>query len=207
MILVLEDKLGITPGYQGHWASILAAAGMSEANFRRISVWRSPVVKTHMLLRKVGNRKSPGFNPDATPVIYRWLESMCTQFGAEAIICMDVAMLGVVEQDWSIATIDNLRGGVYRFKGIPFVVTPPITAINSQKKVKDIRALNDGAESKAEWDDEEHEDEEFFFEPYTIPYGRWIIQADIKKLGRVLITDRQKADHVARKNSLSIQQT
>lgn len=185
MILVLEDKLGITPGYLGHWETIVGAAGFNTSHFRRISIWRSPVARHYRLLMKVGNRKSPGFVRESVPAQYRWLESMCQQFGATGILCMDVAMLGVVEQDWSIATIDLLRGGVYRFKGLPFVVTVPISAINTQKKVKDIRALNDGAESKAEWEDEEHEEGEFFFEPYTIPYGRWVLGADLKKLGRL----------------------
>ncbi len=189
-VLVLEDKLGITSGYQHIWDGLLEEAYLSGQNMRRVSIWRSPLASKITLLTRKGNRKSPGFNPDPMVLGHEaaWLRDMIRQLQPHAILCMDVAMLGMVEPDWDVATIDNLRGGVYRFDSIPFIVTVPISAVHSQKKPKDIRAMNEGYESADEWEEAhgEQEDEEFFFEPYTIPFGRWILVADLRKLARTL---------------------
>ncbi len=188
-ILVLEDKLGITAGYAGIWRSMLYDAGLSDQFVRQVSAWRSSLPAQQLLTRK-GNRKSPGFNPALVSHEAAWLRSVIQQVKPIAILCMDVALLGLVEPEWDVAIIDNLRGGVYVFDSIPFLVTVPISAIHTQKKPKDIRAMNEGFESEAEWNaahGEEMEDEtEFFFEPYTIPYGRWILGADLRKLARII---------------------
>lgn len=193
MILVLEDKLGITDGYMPAWNSMCLAAGLNPEMIRRYSVWKSPVVATNKLLIQKGNRKSPGFNPDeqVQSQLRNWLAHTMARVGARYIICMDVALLGLIESRWDIATIDHLRGGVYRFNGIKLLVTVPISAINTQKKPKDIRAMNDGAESKDEWDEnqEEHEEGEFFLEPYTIPYGKFVLASDLRKLTAIINED------------------
>lgn len=187
-ILLLCDKLGISAGYESAWSSMLMSAGLLSQSIVRASAWHSPVAKAHKLLIQKGNRKSPGFNPDEVvqDLLRSWLTQQVKIHKADFILCMDVAMLGVVESSWQIATIDALRGGTYKFAGIPFLVTLPITAIHSQKKLKDIRAMNEGAESVEEWDEDEHEEGEFFVEPYTIPYGRWVIAADLRKASRLL---------------------
>lgn len=190
-ILVLEDKLGITSGYAGIWSQMLYSAGLSDQSVRQVSIWRSTLARNTVLLTRKGNRKSPGFNPSAVAAEAQWLREQIQVLNPVAILCMDVAMLGLVESEWDIAIIDNLRGGVYAFDGIPFVVTVPISAIHTQKKPKDIRAMNEGYESEADWaaahgGEDMEDEEEFFFEPYTIPYGRWILGADLRKLARVI---------------------
>lgn len=185
-VLVLEDKLGITASYEFHWDRMCQIAGLNATNMRRISLWRSPIAKQHKLLTQRGNRKTPGFNPEITGVIREWLHAHVKSMRPEAIICMDLAVLGVFESAWDIATIDNLRGGVYAFFGIPVVVMPPISAINTSKKPKDIRMMNEGVESKSEWEEEEHDEDEIWIEPYSIPFGRWVLQADLRKLHRIL---------------------
>lgn len=184
-VLVLEDKLGITSGYEYHWSRMCELAGLNSQNMRRISVWRSPL-KNLKLLTVKGNRKSPGFNPEIIPQIREWLLGHCKTMQPEAIVIMDLACLGLVEPAWDIATMDNLRGGVYDFFGYTVIIIPPISAINTGKKPKDIRMMNEGVESKAEWEEEEHDEDEVWMEPYTIPYGRWVVQADLRKLHRIL---------------------
>lgn len=185
-VLVLEDKLGITSSYEYHWDRMCQVAGLNPAHMRRISLWRSPVAKSHQLLTKRGNRKTPGFNPEITGVIREWLHGHVKAMRPEAVLCMDLACLGVFESAWDIATIDNLRGGVYSFFGVPVLILPPISAINTSKKPKDIRMMNEGVESKAEWEEEEHDEDEIWIEPYSIPFGRWVLQADLRKLHRIL---------------------
>lgn len=196
-ILVLEDKLGITAGYLPVWDAILYATGLSGQNMRQVSIWRSSLARHYALLTRKGNRKSPGFNPAIVGMQVEWLREQIRALKPIAILCMDVSMLGVVESEWDIAIIDNLRGGVYSFDSIPFLVTVPISAIHTQKKPKDIRAMNEGYESESDWvaahGGEDMDDEtEFFFEPYTIPYGRWVLGADLRKLARI-VSKRQRA--------------
>ncbi len=187
-IVLFEDKLGITTGYLEHWTDLLQSVGLDPHRVRRVSTWKDPSMSMLTLLTRKGNRKSPGFNPDSQTqeLLTRWVISVCESLHPELILCMDTALLGLVEPSWDIATIDNLRGGVYSFFGIPWLVMTPISAIYTQKKPKDIRFLNDGAEDEDEFEESDHDPEEFFMEPYTIPYGRRILAADLKKATRIL---------------------
>lgn len=182
-ILLLQDKLGITDGYKPIWERMVTGAGLWPSNFRLVSAWKSQLAGKYTLLTRKGNRKAPGPNPEIKDVLERWLDTSIQLQKATMIVCMDPAFLGMVESSWDIATIDNMRGGVYDYKGKPFMVIPPISAINTQKKPKDIRAMNDGAESEDEFNAED--DEDFFVEPYTIPYGERILGADLRKVWRV----------------------
>lgn len=190
-ILLLEDKLGITMGYQGIWDSMTMAAGLNPATIRRWSVWKSPLASQLQLLTRKGNRKSPGFNPEITGKLTHWLREVIRSTKPELIICMDIALLGIFEKSWDIATIDNLRGGVYWFDGVPIVITTPISAVHTQKKPKDIRAMNDGAESKDEFEEQKEDEEDFFVEPYTIPFGARIIAADLRKCQRIMMSKKK----------------
>ncbi|MBX9653701.1 hypothetical protein K2Y11_08800, partial [bacterium] len=210
-IHLFEDKLGISAGYEQEWESMLAGAGFFNAAVYRSPVWRK-FGGSKQLVTMVGNRKTPGFNPD--PAIQRmlkeWFAFEVNRVEPDAIIVQEAALLGLFESRWNISTIDYLRGGIYPFtrndgKVIPVLITVPISAINTQKKTKDIRAMNAGAESKSEWEeqrdfereqsagvgegeseeDSEADVEEYFFEPYTIPYGRWVLGSDLRKLHRI----------------------
>jgi len=182
-ILLIQDKLGITEGYKPTWDRMVTGAGLWPSNFRLISAWRSVLAQKYHLLTRKGNRKAPGPNPEIKDVLEQWLQTSVTLHKATMIVCMDAAFLGLVEPSWDIATIDNMRGGVYDWHGLPFLVVPPISAVNTQKKPKDIRAMNDGAESEDEFTADD--DEDFFVEPYTIPYGERILGADLRKAWRI----------------------
>lgn len=198
-LLILEDKLGITAGYKSTWEALCFKVGLSPSDFQHYSVWRSPLVHEFKLLDKKGNRKSPGFNEDpmAQAAIDNWIRYTIQHTRAEAILCMDFAVLGLIESSWDIATIDRLRGGVYRFASIPFVVTVPISAIHQKKSAKDIRAMNQGREHEDEIEDDDDDDvNHMWMEPYTIPFGRWILNADLKKFVRII--SKERADNAIR---------
>ena len=98
---------------------------------------------------------------------------------------------------------------------LKFLVTVPISAINRSVKMKDIAALNNGISDKDEWDelrgrgmgmspvidedgnldedDDSDEDDEVrsmeWYNPITVPYGKFCIQSDLHKLGRLLRSD------------------
>lgn len=195
-VLVVEDKLGITEAYRGHWETLLLAAGLTSQGFIRRSLWRSPLSRKPLLIKK-GNRKALGFNPDPQIqfAVRNWFIDEINQTKASHVVAMDGAILGCVEPNWNIATIDYLRGGVYHFtsphlhhrSGVSVLVTVPIMSINTGKKLKEIRAMNDGAESKDEWEEMEDRDEDdLFFEPYSIPYGKFVLQSDLRKLSRLI---------------------
>lgn len=185
-ILVLEDKLGITTGYMDVWDNLVIKAGFSPQIFRRYSAWKSPVMSKYTLLVKKGNRKSPGFNQEIQVPLRRWLDETIRGVFPEFIVCMDVALLGLFEANWNNATLDNMRGGVYSYGSTPVLIMTPISAVNRQRQVKDVRAMNDGAESEDEWkEDSQRDPNELFIEPYTIRSGRWIFQSDLDKLHRL----------------------
>lgn len=187
-ILLLEDKLGITANYLPIWDSMLLRQGMMPAHFRRFSIWKSTVpeaVKAKLLIQK-GNRKTPGFNPEVAGVVHGWVKHTVDSIKPEMIVLMDLALLGLIDPNWDTATIDNHRGGIYKIFGIQTLVMTPISAINTMRSVKDVRIMNDGAETKEEFmEDEDHDPEELFVEPYSIKSGRWIFRADLQKLARL----------------------
>lgn len=185
-ILLIEDKLGITAGYRGHWDRMLMKFGMNPDDFVHRNPYKAHALHGLPLLIQKGNRKSPGYNPNTIGALRSWVDALIQDLDPTAIVCMDVATLGIVEPSWDIATIDNCRGGVYKYQGIPFLITMPISAINTKKNPKDVRAMNEGAEDKDEWEEMERDPEELFIEPYTIPYGRWVLGADLQKLKRVV---------------------
>lgn len=187
MILLLQDKLGISDGYKDTWDSMLFRVGIPPNIVRRVSLYRDPSMYKRQLLLKVGNRKAPGFNPEILNEVREWIRGQIRAMpDCRLILCMDPACLGVIEPAWDISTIDNLRGGVYDFEGIKFLVIPPISVIHSKKNPKDIRAMNDGAESKEEWEEDDRDPEELFIEPYSIPFGSWILHRDLTKAVRLL---------------------
>lgn len=186
-ILLLEDKLGITDGYRGHWQNMCLAAGLNPNAILHRSIYRHRITKDKTLMLKKGNRKTPGFEPEAMPYVAAVVKEWIRELQPELILCQDLVSLGLVERSWDIATIDNCRGGVYEYEGIKFVITVPISAINTKKSPKDIRAINDGYDDKDEWEEDEDRDpEELFLEPYTIPFGRWVLGADLRKVNRLL---------------------
>ena len=192
-ILVFEDKLGITSGYESIWANLIMTSGLVKYDMIRRNSFRSLGKAMQLLVRK-GNRVTPGFNPDEQVQhrIRGWVMSQITALKPVGILCMDPVILFMLNPDWDQATLDTLRGGVYRIQGIPVVVSLPISAWHVKKQMKDIARMNEGHSEKDEWEEEHGGDETdselnlIWMEPVVVPYGKFVLSADIKKLARVI---------------------
>lgn len=196
-ILLFEDKLGISVGYENIWVSLLMKTGLHQHEIIRRNSFKTLGRKVELLTKK-GNRKSPGFNPDqqAQYQIRQWVNTQIQTLDPSAIICMDTAILFLFNPDWDQATLDNLRGGVYKAFNKPVLISLPITAWHTQKKEKDIARMNEGFTEEEEWDTEHGGDEtdsevnKIWIEPIVVPYGKFVLRSDLEKLARIL--KRQK---------------
>lgn len=208
-ILLFADRVGITPSYAPALQRIMVGAGLLQTTIVRRSYDRFPISK---LLHYSKNRKQPGFvqDPTANRLVETWVYEQVALAKPEGVVVMDPALLFMFNNNWNQATLDTLRGGVYwpNKSKIPWLVTLPITAINTHAKAKDIAALNNGYSDKAEWeesiqvdidygddaddddddddDSDQNEDRMHWHEPFVVPYGKYVLGADFAKLGRVL---------------------
>lgn len=186
-VLIFEDKLGITDNYQYLWNKLLSEARLDPTQCRKAKAYIAPEFQNKKLLLRRGNRIEPTYNPDLHAELVQWMSKMIWHFEPKLLLIQDIGLLGTLGIDQEIASIDNVRGGVYTFNNLPALVTFPIHAVNTNQKPKDIKLLNNNHTSKAEFfEDDETEDDEVFVEPYTIPYGRWVLAADLRKARRLL---------------------
>lgn len=208
-ILVVQDKLGITPAYMGHWNMMTLKAGLMQP-WIKISLttpWRK--FSQNELLSFSKQRKTPGFNTDPKNQIkiLNWLKDEIDRTSSHIVVFMCPSMFFIVNNHWDQATTEKLRGGVYTIKDsqrrdIQVLVTTPISAINQQMKAKDIAALNQGISERDEFeevyassddnggeDGEDDSDSENrimeWYNPIVVPYGRHCFQSDLFKLGRL----------------------
>ena len=165
-ILYLTDKFGVSQGYSKSFSLMLANCGIK----------RKQVIETNIYglvnkpLIKKGNRKAWGFNPERKDEIEAAFNQRIETVAPDIIVCSCPAILGFLcDWDWDLATLDKCRGGVYYYRGIPVIVTYPITAIHQQV---DQRLLKD-----ADGDD-------IAYEPYRVKQGAWILARDWEKVGR-----------------------
>lgn len=206
-ILLFEDKLGITAGYESIWRNLLVKAGLIGVDVIHRNA-HTALGKRHQLLVRKGNRKAPGFNPDPRVInaVATWAGSQIALTKPDLCLCMDPALLFMANPDWDQATLDNLRGGVYKVDGIPFIIMLGIAAWHNKKREKDIAKLNDGYTDREEWEEEhrsesesgdesgdEGDDEErheevghVWLEPVSIPYGKFVLLKDLEKANRIL---------------------
>lgn len=195
-ILLFEDKLGISSGYEGIWQSLLLKTGLTGFETIRRNSFRSLGNKVQLLERQ-GNRKAPGFNRDSRSmaVVDRWARNQIRIINPSIVLCMDPAILFLCNPNWDQATLDNLRGGVYTIESIPFLIMLPISTWHTQKKESDIARMNDGFTIESEWDEERQLDEDelnqtdmnrLWIEPVVVPYGRFILSTDLSKAKRII---------------------
>lgn len=207
-ILLFEDKLGITSGYESIWQTLLMKTGLVGLTIHRRSTYKALASKI-MLLTKKGNRKSPGFNEDpaAQHALRNWVSSQINQTKPTLIICMDPALFFLFNSDWNQATTDNMRGGNYNLAGIPCIISLPLSAWHTKKSEKDIARLNEGYTDKEEWEEDHGGDETdsenpgaIWLEPMSVPYGRFVLQKDLEKVSRVL---RRRILEIEKQRSLA----
>lgn len=165
-ILYFTDKTGVTDGYKRAFNLMLLNAGI---NHKQVSITSIYNLVADPLIKK-GNRKAPGFNPDRTREITEAFALRVESLKPDIIVVSCPAVLGLLtDWDWSLATLDKCRGGVYDYQGIPVVVTIPITAIHQQVDEKVLKDM---------------EGDPIQSEPYRVKQGGWILQRDWEKVGR-----------------------
>lgn len=216
VLLVFEDAIGVTQGYKGLFDSLLLRCGITETTTRviRRRSYDAFSKKQHMEWRKT--RKQPGFNSD--PVmqarVRAWVTDCFERHEPDMVVCFDPALLFILNADWSQATLDKLRGGLYIEMGVPWLVTLPMTAHHNKAKATDIAKLNQGFVEKGEFedfkkeldyadldsgesDDDESDDERDiddenekarmeWHEPIIIPFGKIVLEYDWQKVARIL---------------------
>lgn len=167
-ILYITDKMGISDGYNKAFNQMLVNSGL-----RRQQIILSNIYGlVHNALIKKGNRKAPGFNPEKIDAITAAFDQRVSAIKPDLIVCSCPAVLGLLcNWDWNLATLDKCRGGVYYYRGIPVVVTFPITAIHSHIDERALRSVDDDDSVKSE--------------PYRVKHGQWILARDWEKVGRI----------------------
>lgn len=207
----------MTENYKPIWTKLLSKVGINEQNTRIIfrTSYEAFPRKVHLEWKKT--RKQPGFNTDPGMMlrVREWVENCIRRHEPDLIVCFDPALLFLLNPDWSQATLDKLRGGLYIEYNIPWVVTLPLTAWHNRAKAKDIAKLNQGFQEKGEFEDyvkeidyeelskkdddsDEDEDDERDFEdenekarmewhePVVIPFGKIMLKFDFEKIARLL---------------------
>jgi hypothetical protein len=233
-IIYLEDKLGVTSGYERIWSMLVASARLTGIPIWRYSIYRH--YPQFQWLKPFANRKAPTWNPETLPSMRIAVSNFIESRQPSLVICADPASIGLLGLNAEWATLDKLRGGVYHPKigiDIPWVVTLPISAWHSKIKEKDLAAVNRGFTDKESYieaystitleNDDPSPDiesidsdsdsvhpvenlsdsddslatvdeevvsnlapEELYYEPIVVPYGRFVLVADMKKAGRLL---------------------
>jgi hypothetical protein len=165
-ILYLTDKSGITDGYKKVFGEILSNAGIARQQVLVSSIYG---LVPDALVKK-GNRLALGFNPDRIAEITSAFNQRIAAATPDIIVCSCPAILGLLSNwDWSVATLDKCRGGVYHYHGIPVIIVAPITAIHRLVDERTLKNLEGDAVA---------------YEPYRIKNGQWIVLRDWEKVGR-----------------------
>lgn len=156
-ILYFSDPIGITRGLQGIWNLL------TQDTAQPVSMYR--LMNKRVLLTYKGNRKAPGYSLDqrVRDEVESHVRRLVEKFEPKVIVTSDPAMLFLcvnqAEEHWSWATIDNLRGGVYDYRGIKLLVTYPLTAWMREVRERDIASANDGYSDEEEFEASKNEDE------------------------------------------------
>lgn len=165
-VLYLTDKYGVSSGYDPAFSRMVARAGIPRERIIIANIHRlidKPLVKFR-------TEKTLRFNPEMKDQIVAAVDIRVNAIKPTLIVCSDPVSLGMfVKWDQRIATLDKCRGGVFDYKGIPVVITLPVTAIHRNI---DERLVQD------------HDEEGVNYEPYRIPQGAWILARDWEKAAR-----------------------
>lgn len=185
-ILYFEDPIGVTQGYRRLFGEL--SRGLAQ----ECSLYR--IFRKEDLLVYKGNRKSPGYDPDPRRIhaVTDSVRTLVGRFHPEVLVVTDPSLLFLCvmdrDADWQWATIDNLRGGVYRAFDRPLIVTYPLTAWYSQVSEKDIAAVNYGFVDEEQLEDSMREEGSVFYDPIQtkVSVGRFCLQQDWMKIHRIL---------------------
>lgn len=164
-ILYMTDKFKVSQGYNPAFTKMVQKCGIRREQIVCADVYN---LVDNPLIRK-GNEKLWRFNPDKLPEIEAAFIQRIVTVRPKLIVVSDPAVMGVlVNGDSRLGTLDKCRGGVYEYKGIPVIVTYPITAIHSHFDERLVEGQDDANK----------------YEPYKVPSGNWILHRDWQKVGR-----------------------
>jgi len=145
-ILYFEDAIGVTATYRDLFNRV------SNRLAEPVSLYRLHSKRELLLWR--GNRKQPGYRLESANIakVQDSVVRLLREYEPTLVVTSDPATLGLLvayrEESWDWATIENLRGGVYRFWGVPWLVTYPMTAYFHEVRERDIALANDGFASE-----------------------------------------------------------
>lgn len=165
-ILLITDKFGVSQGYEPAFTRMLQRCGLNRSNVTCASIYN--LVKDPC--KKYGNEVTWKFDVEKKDAIMQAFDSRVNIIKPKLIVIADPACVGIFAKwDLKIATLDKMRGGVYEYRGIPVIITYPITAIH-QKLDTRLVTNEDGEEDRQE--------------PYRVQQGSWILSNDWAKIGR-----------------------
>jgi len=165
-ILLITDKFGVSQGYEPAFTKMLQRSGINRSAVVCSGIYNlisNPV-------KKYGNETTWKFDVEKKDAIQQAFDSRVNIVKPKLIVVADPACVGIFAKwDLKIATLDKMRGGVYEYRGIPVIITYPITAIH-QKLDTRLVTNDDGEEDRQE--------------PYRVQQGSWILSNDWAKVGR-----------------------
>lgn len=165
-ILFITDKFKVSQGYEPAFTKMLQRSGIPRSAVTTTDIYS--LVKDP--IRKYGNEVTWKFDIEKKDAIMQAFDSRVNIIKPKLIVVADPACAGIFAKwDLKIATLDKMRGGVYEYRGIPVIITYPITAIH-QKLDTRIVTNEDGEEDRQE--------------PYRVQQGSWILSNDWAKVGR-----------------------
>lgn len=163
-ILYLTDKAGVSNAYRWQLNQILLRTGIRQRDVVITDIYG--LMNGVSPLYKYRNRKTWSLHPDKLDEVADHMRVKIKAVRPNLIVTCDPAVLGVlVSCDPNSGQIDNARGGVYEFDGIPAIVVYPTSALHRKKDFK-------GAEENEE------------LNTYQVPSGAWILVKDWEKVSR-----------------------
>lgn len=149
-ILFFDDAIGIGTGYSRLFNELSRGQATAVSLYHKFN-------KSELLMWK-GNRKAPGYKLDTRSLtkLHTAVIAIIQLHKPQVIVTADPATLGLLmlrrEESWDWATMDNCRGGVYHYFGLPWIVTYPFTAYHSEVRERDIAVANSGFSDETEFD-------------------------------------------------------
>lgn len=166
-ILFMTDRYKVSKGYEPAFTKLLAKAGIHRHQVLPADIYN---LVTNPLKKLRSTDTIWRFDPEKLDEIREAFDMRVRTLRPSVIVVACPAVLGIFANgDLSMATLDKMRGGVYDYKGIPVIITYPITAVNQRIDTRIIEN-DDGEQDKQA--------------PYRVPQGATILNWDWQKVGR-----------------------